>query len=152
MGTYTEINCAFELIKETPQDVIAILTHMLDRRNHRPTPMPTHPLFETESWDMLLTSSSYYFAATEAQSAVWLDEIDGQHRVAIRSNLKNYDDEIEEFIDWITPYIDALPGDFLGYSRYENTEVPTLIYHPRIFFTPEVPQKVLAPHLEDGWD
>jgi len=96
--------------------------------------------------------SSQYFATSKAQSAVWLDEVDGRYRVLIRSNLKNYDDEIEKFIDWITQYIHAVGGDFLGYSRSETTQVPTLIYCPGIFFTPEVPQKVLAPHQADGWE
>jgi len=152
MGMYTEINCAFKLKQDIPPEVVAILMHMLDPRNPRPVQMPPHPLFETENWDLLLICSSQYFATSKAQSAVWLDEVDGRYRVLIRSNLKNYDDEIEKFIDWITQYIHAVGGDFLGYSRSETTQVPTLIYCPGIFFTPEVPQKVLAPHQADGWE
>jgi hypothetical protein len=42
----------------------------------------------------------------------------------------------------ITRYIDAFEGDFIGYSRYEDTEIPTLIYHPGRLFTPKVPSEI----------
>ena len=58
------------------------------------------------------------------------DEIAKAHFLCIRSNVKNYDGEIQHFIDWITPCLDKHPGDFLGFRRYEETEDPTLIYMP----------------------
>lgn len=38
--------------------------------------------------------------------------------------LKNYDSEIEEFLDWLEPYIGT--EGFIGYMRYEEWEDPTL--------------------------
>jgi hypothetical protein len=38
------------------------------------------------------------------------------------ANLKNYDDEIAKFFDWIDQYVEGSEGDFLGYSLYEETE------------------------------
>jgi hypothetical protein len=142
MGMYTELNCAFELKKDTPDSVMAVLLYMLDQRNPEPEAFPSHPLFTTSRWRMLLTCSSYSFAACESRTALWLDEADDQYHVMIRSNLKNYDGEIEKFIDWITPYIDGLEGDFLGYSRYEETEIPTLLYYPKRSFTPTAPKEI----------
>jgi hypothetical protein len=150
MGMYTELNCAFELMKDTPDAVIAILKHMLDQRNPLPARMPSHPFFRTERWDMIFTCSSYYFAACRAQTDMWLDEVDRRYHVMIRANLKNYDGEIGKFIDWITSYIDALEGDFIGYSRYEDTETPTLIYHPNRFFTPKVPFEIAFEEITDA--
>jgi hypothetical protein len=33
-------------------------------------------------------------------------------------------------VEWVLPYLVALPGDFLGFSRYEESQVPALIYVP----------------------
>jgi hypothetical protein len=143
MGMYTELNCAFSLSKDTPPQIVEVLLYMTGQSPTEPAELPPHPLFGDTRWDGMLTSSSAYFDG-EPHSTVRLDEIDGQHRVTIRSNFKNYDDEITKFIDWITPYIDALPGDFIGYSRYEDTEIPTLLYHPRIFITPQIPEEIFG--------
>ena len=43
-------------------------------------------------------------------------------------NIKNYNNEIEEFFEWLMPYIDGEEGDFIGYSRYEETKELTLVY------------------------
>jgi hypothetical protein len=54
------------------------------------------------------------------------NDIDGQYHLNVRSNLKNYDSEIENFLDFISPYIET--DEFIGYMRYEESEKPTLIY------------------------
>jgi hypothetical protein len=144
MGMYTELNCAVRLKKDTPTPVIAVLLICWITESLRPSPLPAHPLFNTNCWRFILTGSSYYFACCEAQSAVWPDEITNQYCVSVRANLKNYDGEIEKFIDWITPHIDAMEGDFVGYSRYEETEVPTLLYYPNRSFTPSLPSEITA--------
>ncbi|MCA1800256.1 MAG: hypothetical protein LC650_03090, partial [Actinobacteria bacterium] len=61
----------------------------------------------------------------ETSSSLNYDDIGGWF-LTIRCNLKDYDDEIEKFIDWITPYTDST--GFVGYKRYEQDEEPTLIY------------------------
>lgn len=45
----------------------------------------------------------------------------------MRVFLKNYNSEIEEFLDWLEPYIET--NDFIGYMKYEEFEDPTLIYN-----------------------
>jgi hypothetical protein len=151
MGMYTELNCAFSLNKHAPLHIADILLYMTGQSLTAPDELPPHPLFGDTSWEGMLRGSSYYFAG-DPHSTLRLDEIDGQYRVTIRLNFKNYDDEITKFIDWITPYIDALPGDFIGYSRYEDTEVPTLLYHPRMFITPQIPEEIFGNAAGDGSD
>ena len=46
--------------------------------------------------------------------------------LTVRCSFKNYDDEIELFLDWLAPYIETY--GFLGYHRYEEFDDPTLIY------------------------
>jgi len=75
----------------------------------------------------MLHCDSYYFDA-DTHSTLRYDDIIGSYFLCIRSNFKNYDDEIQSFIDWIRPYINKSEGDFLGFWRYEEDEEPTLIY------------------------
>jgi hypothetical protein len=142
MGMFTELNCAFRLEKETPQEIIAILLFMAGMTDVEPS-LPSHPLFATERWSHVLTGTrldTYTFG--DVHSTVRLDEFDEKYHVTIRSNLKNYQGELEKFLDWITPYMDAMYGDFIGYSRYEETEVPTLLYYPNRSFLPHVPEEI----------
>jgi len=76
----------------------------------------------------MLNCGSYYFDA-DTISTIRKDDITQQWTLCIRCNLKNYDDEIEKFLDWIHPYLDKQEGDFLGFYRYEETEQPTLIHY-----------------------
>lgn len=143
MGMYTELNCAFELKKGTPQEVIDLLWFMTNNAIvPQPPSLPDHPLFRTSSWQMMLGSDSYYFAGEAHSTVRFEDGVTDTWFVTIRCNLKNYDHEIEHFVDWITPHIDAMEGDFIGYYRYEETEVPTLIYYPNRLFKPDVPESV----------
>lgn len=123
MGMYTELVCAFELKKDTPKEIVDILKYMVDE-GEEPVENPNHPLFETDRWHFMLTSNSYYFDG-DTTSTVRKDHI-AETIVTIRCNLKNYDDEIEKFIDWIKPYSNT--RGFIGYKRYEQDEHPELIY------------------------
>jgi hypothetical protein len=151
MGMYTELNCAFALSKNTPGQIINILLYMTGQSSTEPETIPPHPLFGDTRWNHMLRGASAYFDG-EPHSMVRLDEFSDKHRVTIRCNFKNYDDELEKFIDWITPHIDALPGDFLGYKRYEDTEMPTLLYHPGLFITPLISEEILSEAaMETAW-
>lgn len=79
--------------------------------------------------DFMLCMDSYYFDA-DTISTLRFDDIGNSFYLCIRTNLKNYDSEIEHFIDWIMPYLDKYEtGQFLGFYRYEEDEQPTLIFY-----------------------
>lgn len=126
MGMYTELHFNAELRKDTPPAVIEVLQFMLSGEGQEAFTPPEHSLFKTSRWPVMLRMDSYYFAA-DTHSTLRLDDIAGQYALCIRCNLKNYDGEIEAFVDWIDPYVDAFEGAFLGFSRYEETEDPVLI-------------------------
>ena len=94
--------------------------------NIEPDDKPNHPLFETDRWRMLFTSDSYYFDGI-TNSVLDYDGIAEAYYLTVHSNLKNYDDEINKFLDFIRPYLDT--KGFLGYYRYEEDEDPVLIYN-----------------------
>lgn len=58
------------------------------------------------------------------------------NELVLASSLKNYSQEIESFIDWITPELDEHYGTFLGYSLYEDSCDDSDEYreHPKLFF------------------
>lgn len=126
MGMYTEINICFDLIENAPKDVVAILHYLIDRTTIPFIPLPEHDFFKCDRWDMIACSDSYYFDGSTNRKIVF-DDISKTWKINIRANLKNYDSEIEKFLDWLEPYIDT--KGFIGYTRYEESEDPTLIYN-----------------------
>lgn len=127
MGMYTELNIGVNLVSSTPDYVIDIIKYMLNPESeYDEIKLPDHPLFKTARWRYMLLSDSYYFGGT-TNSCMEYDGIFKQHELNVRSNLKNYESEIELFLNFIQPYIDF--HGFIGYMRYEEFDIPTLIYN-----------------------
>ena len=126
MGMFTEFHFNVELKADVPDRVIGTLKYMVGERS-KPRILPEHDLFSCDRWGYMLQSGSYYFNA-DTHSTLRYDKIGRCHYLCIRCNLKNYDDEITKFVDWISSYLRQDEGDFLGFSRHEETQQPTLIY------------------------
>lgn len=127
MGMYTEFVLGVDLVRETPKEVIDILDFMItnDLDDNEPI-LPDHPLFNTERWRYMLQSDSYYFGGFSNSLIDAPRFIEDVYKLSIRSNLKNYDSEIELFLNWLNPYIET--RGFIGYMRYEEFDDPWLIY------------------------
>ncbi len=132
MGMYTELIFGAELKKDTPKEVIDIIQYMVggDFEEDKELKIPEHNFFKTSRWRMLFTCSSYYFGVNESLKKMWYDEISNTWRISTRSNIKNYDSEIEEFLEWIKPYIEDGSGDrgFYAIVCYEEQEEPRIYY------------------------
>lgn len=127
MGMYTEFNIALELRAED-ENVINVLKFMADYPiEEEDLILPSHELFKTARWRFMLLGGSYYFTGKPHCSFKY-DDIAKSYFLTVRSNIKNYDDEIELFLDWIKPYLYEMDGDFIGYKMYEEDRKPTLIY------------------------
>lgn len=127
MGMYTEFHFNVELKKDVPKEVVDALNIMLHSDKGRHDNLPDHSLFQTDRWWCMLRMDSYYFNA-DTHSTLRFDNISNAYILCIRCNVKNYNSEIEKFVDWIKPHLADFKGDFLGFSRYEEIETPTLIY------------------------
>jgi len=136
MGMYTEMNVSFDLDYSKMDEYSNILRFMtgdltVDRNK---LVLPQHPLFSTGRWEHMLCSSSYYFAG-ETHSDFHVEEDFKLTTLTSLSSLKNYEDEIEKFCDWVSQYIYLGPNRssivFAGYKRYEEDIAPTLIYFTR---------------------
>jgi len=143
MGTYTELNCAFSLKRDTPEEIERALLFMTGQDDEEPKRLPEHPLFGTARWrHMLRGSGTDLDSEVYGDARVELSESSGRYRVTIRRTLQNYDREIGQFIDWITPYIFARPGDFIGYTRSEDVEPVTLLLYPNRTLTRASPDEI----------
>lgn len=129
MGMYTELNIGVKLNEKAIADgVVEVLEYMTGQRAVKTDPLPNHPLFQTPRWQIMMNCGSAYFMG-QPDSKVIISKYypDEDIWLNVRTNLKNYDYEIELFLDWIQPYIEY--EEFIGYMRYEEFERPTLIYN-----------------------
>ena len=126
MGMYTEFIFNSRL-KDINKNTINILEHMTGIEKEGLN-LPSHPLFKSSRWTFMLRSDSYYFDSV-TNSKLNFDELTNKYTLNITCNFKNYDGEISKFIDWISPYIDKIEGELVGYSRYEEFQEPDLIYY-----------------------
>lgn len=128
MGMYTEIYITAPVRADAPAEVIAALRSMFDPDwGDFDAPAIEHPFFNAPRRRRIGSCSSYCFVPY-ATSRMHYSEISKQWYVTSRSDLKNYDGEIEHFFDWVTPYLDVTVGLFFGYSRYEEHLAPTLYF------------------------
>lgn len=130
MGMYTEFHFNVRLKDDTPKDVLEVLTLMLGG-DVEPPMLPDHPLFKTPRWHYMLVSDSEYFDSQSRSELSQDFSITCRPRIylSVRTNLKNYNEEIQKFIDWIRPHLASTdPRDLLGYYRYEESREPTLLY------------------------
>lgn len=123
MGMYTEavIKAEFE-VSDLDENARAVLDYLFSPDSPKPEALPEHKFFSCPRWEFVGNCSSYYHHPEVVTSYF---ENYGTVYLFTRFDLKNYDGEIDLFIDWISPYV----GDVtcLGYQWYEESEKPELI-------------------------
>lgn len=114
MGTYTELVIKTRIATEDHK-VRTVLNYLFNEAEDAepPTDLPDHPFFVNRRWDLIGKCSSYYHIPTNLNYFK-----DGY--LFSRSDLKNYDNTIEEFIDWISPYTTGIVGSVLGWICIEQ--------------------------------
>jgi len=122
MGMYTEIYINVDLKEDIPKEVLAVLEAMC---NHDTEAYALLGL--PHRWGYLFGNGSYYTPSTSVSNLTY-DDITKQYSLLGKGDIKNYENEIEAFFKWLMPYIDAYEGEFIGYSRYEEDDIPTLYF------------------------
>lgn len=126
MGMYTELVLKFEVSKKVDEEVMDVLRYLFNGGD-KPAYKPSHPFFSLPRWDFIGRCSSYYHHPESVSS--WYDvEYSDTIYVFSRSDLKDYDNEIEQFINWAKDYITPATGNCLGWVWYEEWEQPTLLF------------------------
>lgn len=131
MGMYTDLSfCAF--VKVDNPEVVTILKEMCERpgekdMNKLNALAPKHPFFmmdERTDWYDFFWNSQYDLLTRppiityEDYRGVYYR---GVYKLSISISIKNYWDQIENFINWIKPYCTK----FAGYTWYEEDKWPT---------------------------
>jgi len=125
MGMYTELIFGAGLKKETPQSVIDALKYMLGDTEDKPKDFP----LPDGRCEWLFQSTSYFGMTVPANKFVFDKDFDSWC-LSTRSSIKNYEGEIEEFLDWIKPYICSGSGNRNMYALtiYEDSATPSIYY------------------------
>ena len=116
---YTELVLK-AMIKEDSPKIVKDILEFLFNGAEEPKKKPDHEFFTKERWDIIGRCNSYYHVPFSLSKY-------SEGYVFSRSDFKNYNSEIESFIDWIKPYIDEPDGYCIGWTWYEEYDVPTLI-------------------------
>ena len=135
MGMYTHLVLNVTFKEDTPQEVIDTIRYMVGDTEVEP-PKQDHKLFKCDRWSFCLRCDSAYFMG--CTSTVFQNEY-GNWYLTVNSNCKNYTSEYQKFLDYIRPYIEY--KEYLGFIRYEESDIPTLIYNTRHgieYFRPKV--------------
>lgn len=127
MGSYTELVLKAGIIDLPPKEM-EVIEFMFNRNmglpgsdKFAPKQLPKHPFFETPRWDAIGVSGSFYHHPHAFSSYQ-------KGRLFTRCDLKNYDHEIELFLDWISPYIcERDKPHCIGWICVEQDD-PMLIY------------------------
>ena len=125
MGMYTEIYVNVDLKRDTPDEIIEVLKAMCHMEDSDEKVLEPYP----HRWQCLFSDMSYYTPRTCCRSLT-CDSTTKSWSLLGKGDIKNYGQEIQKFFEWIIPYVDGCPGDFIGYHRYEKNQKPTLIFLP----------------------
>lgn len=130
MGMYTELVLSCNIYNDT--EVVNVLKYMCDNTQPYPEKLPDHPLFvEDGRWRYMFRCSSFYHVP-RYYASIEYEKISDKYTLIVRSDFKNYGDEINEFVDWIAPYVYTHGNgkQMIGYSRYEEDDEPEILYVP----------------------
>ena len=125
MGMYTELFLQVNLKKETPEDVIKALKVMIGSSDEY-----IDPPFDGERWEYMLRQSSHYHFPISVAKLEQLPYIPGEYYLFVRCDFKNYDGELQKFLEWLAPWVCSGDTHYQGHHMYEECEEPT-----RIVFT-----------------
>lgn len=110
MGMYTKLHLEGELNKRGIAEAKPVLEWMLG--GTKPDKLPDHKLFTKRRAEWMLRSCSFY----HFPFATSLLRDDTGSYFLFNCDLKDYEDEIATFIDWLTPFVERA----WGFTRYEE--------------------------------
>lgn len=129
MGMYTELIFQGYRKSNLPEDIMVFIDYFFNTKViDLPAilKLPEHKFFSCLRWSHLGHVSSFYFHPSSIRDT-YNDSRHNSAYVFMRCDIKNYDNEIELFLDWIKPYME----NFRAYSWYEEDEFPTIFKHYR---------------------
>jgi len=119
MGDYTELVFKAEINKDIPKDVYGVLDFLFNNAE-TPNTLPNHVFFKCDRWEMIGRCCSAYHVP-------WPSSRYEENIIFSRSDLKNYDGEIDSFLAWVEPYIKRYMAECFGWIWYDADDSPIMI-------------------------
>ena len=155
MGMYTELVFGVRLKSNTPESVLDTIDALVGESEGF-SDWPNHPFFGlTRGCWPLMSGGSYYFNAVPCLKWDRVGDFRGCSSLTFITNIKNYGQEWQHFLDWIQPYSDS--EEIVGYLRYEEADAPSVVWF-RPSYVKEgdrvsiLPAGKLPPYMEDGYE
>jgi len=118
MGMYTEVFIRAEIDREAYE----ILTTAKVQRYAHGLSRDLEPVLFGESW--------YFPHGYHFETALIVNGPGPTYFLSVRSSLKNYNGEIQQFVNWLAPHLVRDRDEreeFLGYTKYEESD-PVFLY------------------------
>lgn len=122
---YTELIFQGETKPNLPKEVQELFYYFFDENSSEligEFETPDHEFFQCSRWRSIGHMSSYYFNPFSLRHIEKHIRPNAGKHVFLRCDLKNYDNEIEKFLEWIKPYME----EYWGYYWYEEDKTPTI--------------------------
>jgi hypothetical protein len=128
MGMYSELIFGATLKENTPTYVTDALNSVINDNIDAKLSGVAEQFIDEYSLSKLIWCSSYYFGSHVNKPSCDFDKIAERWCVSFRANCKNYQNEIEKFIEFITPYVEygSGPTNIFAIVQYEEDDYPTL--------------------------
>lgn len=128
MGMYTELIFGATLKENTPTYVTQALNCVINDNVDGKLSDEAKEFIDAYSLSKLIWCSSYYFGAHDNKPSCVFDKIANHWCISFRANCKNYQGEIEKFIEFIKPYVEygSGPTNIFAIVQYEEDDYPTL--------------------------
>lgn len=139
MGNYSTLKLSVDL-KTDEEELVNVLDFMMSRRTHKNAQTELveqegitldHKLFQTERWARMLHGGMSEFDEMSepvlTYERVPNTEFDNYIHFSCHFTIKNYDDEIGCFLDYLSNYLYSKEGTVVGFFYYDEWERPTSI-------------------------
>jgi hypothetical protein len=125
---YTELIFRATLKEKTPTYVRQALDCVINDNADVKLSDEAKQFIDEYSLSKLIWCTSYYFGAHDNKPSCVFDKIANRWCISFRANCKNYQNEIEKFIEFIKPYVEygSGPTNIFAIVQYEEDDYPTL--------------------------
>lgn len=138
MGYYTQFKVSIKLRYDTPEVVISMINKIVNNCDiglpegtvlysagqEIPPEKIDHEFFKCTRWASLFLSVYDHEGPPNS-----FKKINNTWTLQLHSDFKNYDSEIEQFINWISPYIKVRKKKiYIGWSKGEDWESQQIHY------------------------
>lgn len=133
MGNYYEGTVTIKLKKELPEDILNLLIHLNENDGIKPSNFENEAYFQKDRWDSPKFEFGYWIIKDEETDLLPFDFYNSEIKLQENNNdyiygyyitinfcMKGYNNHMEEFLEFIRPYIHENARNYLGHIEDED--------------------------------